>query len=627
MTGPSQPGGPAPPDPAVLIIEDDADTRANLRDILELDNYRVAEAESVAAALEGRDWSEYLAILVDRRLPDGTATDLLPKLRQLAPEAAIIVVTGLADLAGAIEAIHQGAVDYLLKPIDPDVLRTRLGRVAENRRLEVARRESDRFARSVFDSLGAHIAVVGEAGTILAVNQAWREFAATIGAAVADVSEGANYFEVCGRAGGKGADEALAFASGVREVLAGRRESFEQEYPCHSADSRRWFIGRVTPFRAGGSRRVVVTHVDITERRLAEEGVLRAERRFRLLVQNSSDIITMLAADGTILYQSPSAERVLGNRSEDRIGRNIFRDSITHPEDLPRKRAFLDEALRRPGQSVSGEFRLRHADGTWRTIEAVGLNMLSEPSVGAIIANYRDITERKQAEERALQAGRLAAIGQMVAGLAHESGNALQRSQANLEMLELAVGENPRAKELIQRQQRALDDLRRLYEEVRNYAAPIRLERRDCELPSLWRLVWDDLKPVWSPRHAEFREDLACDDLRCTIDPHRMGQVFRNLLENALAACADPVQIELRCEPGELVGRPALQVAVRDNGPGLGPLPPEKVFEPFFTTKTRGTGLGLAIARRVVEAHGGRIQASSSDSGAEFVITLPTEAS
>jgi len=481
----------------VLIVEDDADTRANLRDILELDDYRVDQAATVAEALDRDDWSGYLAILLDRKLPDGTAADLLPHLRLLAPASPVIIVTGHAEVGGAIEALRQGAADYLLKPIDPDELRARIGRIAEHRWLEAAHRE-------------------------------------------------------------------------------------------------------------------------------AEEALRRTEQRFRLLVQNSSDIITALADDGTILYVSPSIERVLGHRTEDRLGRNIFLDPIVHPDDLAQKRHFMDEARRRPGVPALAEFRLRHANGTWRTIEGVGQDLLSDPNVGAIIANYRDITERKQSEERALTAERLAAIGQMVTGLTHESRNALQRGQANLELLALEVGDNPRALELIERQQRALDDLNRLYEEVRNYAAPIRLECRVCELPSFWRLAWDDLKPAWVSRQAGLREDIACADLRCVADPNRMGQVFRNLLENALAACPDPAEVLIRCGLDELDGHPALRVSVHDDGPGFTPEQRAKVFEAFSTTKSKGTGLGLVTCRRIIEAHGGRIVLGNhSGRGAEFILILP----
>jgi signal transduction histidine kinase len=94
------------------------------------------------------------------------------------------------------------------------------------------------------------------------------------------------------------------------------------------------------------------------------------------------------------------------------------------------------------------------------------------------------------------------------------------------------------------------------------------------------------------------------------------------MLENSLAACADPAVIEISCDYVHLRGKPALAIHVRDNGPGLPPNVHRNVFEPFFTTKTKGTGLGMAIARRIVDAHGGQITVGNADKGAEFIITL-----
>ena len=146
--------------------------------------------------------------------------------------------------------------------------------------------------------------------------------------------------------------------------------------------------------------RRLVRAVQLTSQERDEaEAFRRANERFCALVQNSSDIISLFDAVDTILYHSPAIERILGYRPQDRIGRNIFRDNIVHPDDLDSKRAFFDAIRNQPGVPVAAEFRLRHADGSWRSIEAIGQNFLDDPSVAGIVTNYRDVTERRQAEE------------------------------------------------------------------------------------------------------------------------------------------------------------------------------------------------------------------------------------
>jgi signal transduction histidine kinase len=251
-------------------------------------------------------------------------------------------------------------------------------------------------------------------------------------------------------------------------------------------------------------------------------------------------------------------------------------------------------------------------------------------SRGAVAA-FLDVTERKRAEERLLQSERLAAIGQMMTGLAHESGNALARSRACLEMLALEVEDRPEAVDLVSRTLLAQDHLQQLYEEVRGYAAPLRLERDTQNLQATWRQAWATLDLVRKGRRVSLRELTDGVDVCCSIDLFRVQQVFRNILENSLAACADPVEITVTCSDTIVQGRPALRISIRDNGPGLNAEQRQRIFEPFYTTKTKGTGLGMAIARRIVEAHGGRIAVgrvsdpSHVARGAEIVITLPRE--
>lgn len=237
----------------------------------------------------------------------------------------------------------------------------------------------------------------------------------------------------------------------------------------------------------------------------------------------------------------------------------------------------------------------------------------------------RDLSEMKAVHAKLVQSERLAAIGEMMTGLAHESRNALQRTRACLDMLELDLEEQPEAIDLIRRGQTALDELHRLYEEVRGYAAPVQLSPAPCNLAHVWETAWANLSDQRRDRAISLQTETNGVDLECRVDAHRIGQVLRNLFENSIAACSEPGKIVLQCANAVINGAPAVELTLIDNGPGFDEEQRNKAFEPFFTTKTKGTGLGMAIAKRIIDAHNGRIAINSARQGAEIVITLPRE--
>ncbi|HEX2739427.1 MAG TPA: PAS domain S-box protein, partial [Rubrobacter sp.] len=145
-------------------------------------------------------------------------------------------------------------------------------------------------------------------------------------------------------------------------------------------------------------RRIRVTSViDLTERKRAEDAVRESEKRFRALVQNASDIILVLDAEGIIRYESPAVERVLGYSPEERVGINAF--ERIHPDDRARVLQVFSENLSRPGPFPPVEYRVRHKDGAWRHLEAIGENLLHDPVIRGVVVNSRDVTERKRAEQ------------------------------------------------------------------------------------------------------------------------------------------------------------------------------------------------------------------------------------
>ena len=139
---------------------------------------------------------------------------------------------------------------------------------------------------------------------------------------------------------------------------------------------------------------------DVTDRRRAEEGLRASEERFRSLVQYASDLISILAPDGVVRYESPSHQRVLGLEPEEHAGRSLL--DLVHPEDRHAVEESLRRLLEREGEVVTFEHRLRHRDGSWRVLESTASNLLAQPAVAGIVLNSHDITDRKRAEEKLL---------------------------------------------------------------------------------------------------------------------------------------------------------------------------------------------------------------------------------
>ncbi len=227
------------------------------------------------------------------------------------------------------------------------------------------------------------------------------------------------------------------------------------------------------------------------------------------------------------------------------------------------------------------------------------------------------------AEAKVKQIERLAAIGQMVTGLAHESRNILQRSHACLEALVLDIEDLPEAMKQAKRIHVALDRLHVLYEEVRNYAAPINLDRECVDLVNLvWR-AWHSLETRWQPLAATM--SMTCIQRHASVvngDRHRFDQVITNLLQNAIDAAG--LNGEIQCTISRSQDNRTCSICIEDSGPGIPSNQAARIFEPFFTTKTKGTGLGLAIANRIIDAHHGTITVDQSAlGGAKITVFVP----
>jgi PAS domain S-box-containing protein len=374
------------------------------------------------------------------------------------------------------------------------------------------------------------------------------------------------------------------------------------------------------------------------------QGLLRAsERRFRALIENSADAITLIDPEGRAVYDSPAAPRLLGYGPSELMGRNVF--ELIHPDDAPPTLALFQHLLQAPQTRVHSLFRIRHKNNSWRWIEAVASNLLAEPSVQAVVVNYRDVTERQQAEaalrqkdddlramtQQLWQAAKLATMGELAASIAHELNNPLATVSLRAEsLLDHFAPTDPGRREL----EIIGQEVERMSRLVANLLHSSRSQRSTSSLDVREEIESSlELMGAYLRRHQIAVKTGFAPDLPLVLaDRQQLRQVFLNLFTNARDAMPRGGTLTIRvgvdeADRGGANPAPAhIAVTIADTGAGIPPEALSKVWEPFYTTKPegQGTGLGLPICRRIVEEHGGTIRlASAPHQGTTVSLTLP----
>lgn len=482
----------------------------------------------------------------------------------------------------------------------------------------------------------------------------------------------------------------------------------------------------------------------------SEEALRRSKEWFRSLTEHGSDLLTVIDQSGTILYESPSLERILGYRPIDRMGKSAF--DLVHPEDLPRARSVLSSAFQKLGSTHTIEMRVRGLDGRWHVLEATGKTMLDQQGKPCGVINSRDVTDRKQAEEKlrlqtaaleatvngiviadrngaivwvnpafttltgysaeevvgqnprllksgfqdpafyvnlwstitsgrswhgelvnkrkdgifytdemtitpvrdqqgeithfiaikrditerkqlerqARQMSRLAALGQLIGGIAHEMKNPLFILTGRIQMAreKLAHQEYAALESDMKKIDEAGGRMKTIADRFMTIAKPVPPHQEQCSIQAILHKSLESLANELTQNRIRVATTFAPDLPEIRSDPRQLYEVFLNLMQNAVQAMTHVPGERLLTVSAAREGT-CVVARIQDNGPGIAPEHRAGLFEPFFAAKQeeQGIGLGLWIVRSTLMMLKSEIACESeAGQGSTFIVHLPINA-
>jgi PAS domain S-box-containing protein len=432
----------------------------------------------------------------------------------------------------------------------------------------------------------------------------------------------------------------------VTEVLPGIRESDPELFAVYGRVAstgtpevfevyldalKTWFaISAYSPKKG----QFVAVFDNVTDRKLAEKALEKSELYFKSLIEHAIDITAVLGPGGEIRYVSPSVERVLGYLPAELRASGVF--DLVHPEYRPEMLLRLQRVQEEGTPFEVFEGRLRHRDGSWRTLSVIGKALPSETGMQGVIINARDISERLQLEAQLRQAQKMEAVGRLAGGVAHDFNNVLTVIQGYGELLSMSLRDDETRREQVAEIVKAAGRAAALTRQLLAFSRRQVFEMRLLDLGAvvaemqkmLLRLIGEDI---------ELLVLRPAGPLLVKADPGQIEQVLMNLAVNSRDAMPNGGRLTLRVEALDLdlpllslpeTVPPGRYVVLRvdDTGCGMDAETLGHAFEPFFTTKERGkgTGLGLSTVFGTVKQSGGFLDVESAPGhGTVFRVFLP----
>lgn len=374
--------------------------------------------------------------------------------------------------------------------------------------------------------------------------------------------------------------------------------------------------------KQGQISEVVLVHEDITHAVEAQEKIRQSEQLYRLVVENSQDLISLMDLKSNLLYASPSHEKILGYKLSELIGQNLT--SLIHPDDLPIIQEELKKSIQ--GQVITSSARIKHKDGYWVVIEGVAVvipNQANLPEM--ILASSRDITERIEFEKRK---------DEFISIASHELKTPITTLKSYTQILRQTLSKNIKGLDehaliYVSKMEDQIVRLTKLIAELLDVskiqAGKLELQKEQVDLNALLKETIDDMQHMTSKHQIIFQKGR---DIKVLADPYRVSQALTNLISNAIkfSPKADKIIVQSKVRLNEVI------VSVEDFGIGIAKKNINKIFDRFFQADNKirvsfsGLGLGLHITSEIIRRHAGKLWVKSVKKyGTTFLFSLPIE--
>jgi PAS domain S-box-containing protein len=672
----------------LLIVDDVEENLAYLTTLLKVHGFRVKSACNGADALAQARAESPAAVVSDLLMP---VMDGYTLLRHWKSDARLKTIPFIVYTATYVDpgderlALNLGADAFICKPSEPDVfvarLRTAVARAVtatptdvkqinseekvllaqyneslirkledktlqlqeSNRALQrevIDRNEIAQAQIAILNALAAHIAIIDFQGVIVAVNDSWHRFDNSNVFGSRHLRVGENYLEACTADHDRDSADGPRAASGIREVLLGNIGSFTIEYPHHSPTLRRWYKMIVTPLQSSRPTGAVIMHVDITDRKGAEERLRESQEQYLLLLNSTAEGIYGLDIYGVCTFCNASAARLLGFQSPSELVGEFAHERHHHSRPDGTPYPVLECKIQRVLKSGNGV----HADDEVffrKDGSPFPVEYWSHPIrrgseiVGAVVA-FLDISGRRNLEAQFLHSQKMEAVGSLAGGVAHDFNNVLQIILTCSELLEQRLVDDQEESGLAREIRTAADRGSSLTRQLLAFSRKQLLRPVRINLNSTINDIQEMLRRMIG---EDVKLEIHCEPGLYDIEADRgqLEQVLMNLAVNARDAMPDGGELivstsnvdvgttEPREHPFLEAGRYAM-LRIRDTGTGMDQATRSRIFEPFYTTKEagKGTGLGLSTVYGIVRQSGGFITVSSEPGkGSEFDVYFP----